>query len=355
MSRPSFLFFAFLLLAGGAASAAPLSFDLPLAQQQALGIETRLAGSMAAASSRLPARVIAPPAQMRVLAAPVAGLVEMLAVVPGESVRRGQVIARLSSPQALELQRDVQQSAAQATLWRQNLQRDERLFAEGLIAESRLRETRAAASQALAQHDERRHSLELMGGGRGKVGEALALTAPIDGVILEQGAQLGQRVEAATPIYRLASLSPLWLDIQAPLPLAAALRPGMPLRVVDPPVGGKIVTVGRSVDPLSNGVLVRGEITVGAELLIIGQMLEVEFDNPTGQGITVPTAAVVRHAGATLVFVLGDRPGRFTARPVRIVSKGGDTIRVDGLAADEQVVVKGASGLKALLGAAGAP
>ncbi|MDR1994278.1 efflux RND transporter periplasmic adaptor subunit [Azonexus sp.] len=353
MSRLIPLFFAFFLLAGsGMLSAAP-SLDLSAAQQRALGIETQPAGSIAAASSRLPARVVVPPAQMRVLAAPVAGRMEMLAVVPGEAVRRGQVIAKLSSPQALELQRDVQQSAAQAALWRQNLQRDEQLFAEGLIAESRLRETRAAASQAFAQHDERRHSLELAGGDRGKPGEPLALVAPIDGIVLEQGVQLGQRVEAATPIYQIARLSPLWLDIQVPLPLAATLKVGMPLKVVAPPVSGKIVAVGRSVDPLSNGVLVRGEIAAGSELLTTGQMLEVEFDSQASHGIPIPAAAVIRHEGAVLVFVLGDAPGRFTARPVRIVSQGGGTVRVDGLQPDERVVVKGTSGLKALLGETG--
>jgi RND family efflux transporter MFP subunit len=353
MSRPVYWFFTFFLLAGsGALSAAPV-LELSAAQQRALGIETQPAGDMAAASGRLPARVVVPPAQMRVLAAPVAGRVEMLAVVPGETVRRGQVLARLSSPQALELQRDVRQSAAQATLWRQNLQRDEQLFAEGLIAESRLLATRAAASQALAQHDERRRSLELAGGGLGKAGESLALVAPIDGVVLAQEAELGQRLEAAAPIYQLARLSPLWLEIQAPLPLAASLQAGMALKTVAPAVSGKIVVVGRSVDPLSNGVLVRGEVVAGAELLTTGQVLEVEFASRAGQGIALPAAAVVRHEGAALVFVADAAPGRFVARPVRIVSQGGGTVRVDGLQADERVVVKGASGLKAMLGEAG--
>jgi cobalt-zinc-cadmium efflux system membrane fusion protein len=39
--------------------------------------------------------------------------------------------------------------------------------------------------------------------------------------------QLGQRVEAATLIYRIAKLSPLWLEIQAPVDFAATLTEGM--------------------------------------------------------------------------------------------------------------------------------
>jgi len=344
---------ALLLLVCGNVFAAEASLDLSETQRRALGIETRPAGGGVVANSRLPARVAVPPAQMRVVAAPVAGLLEMLAFVPGQAVRQGQVLARLNSPQALELQRDVQQSAAQAALLRQNLQRDEQLFAEGLIAESRLQETRAAAVQAFALHDERRRGLQLAGGGRGKPGEALPLVAPIDGVILEQEAQLGQRVEAAATIYRIARLSPLWVEIQVPLAQAAVLRPGMPMTVVDPPLHGKLVAIGRSVDPLSQGVLARGEIVAGAQLLTPGQVLEVELDSHAGQGVQVPAAAVVRHEGKPLVFVAADGAGRFAARPVNILSQSGGSARIEGVEAGEQVVVKGASGLKAMLDAPG--
>ena len=348
MNKSFSLTIALYLLACSLASAATELAVSP-SQRQALGIETQVAGSVAMANSRLPARVEVPPGQIRILAAPVAGLVDMLAVVPGEQVRRGQVLARLKSPQALELQRDVLQSSAQASLWRQNLQRDELLFAEGLIAESRLQGTRAAASQAFAQQAERSRVLQLAGGAPGKLGDSLALVAAIDGVVLEQGAQLGQRVEAAMPIYRLASLSPLWLEIQVPQSVAATLRKGMPLKVVNPPLNGKLVAIGRSVDPLSQSVLVRGEIHAGAEQLIPGQLLEVELDSQAGQGVQLPSSAVIRHAGATLVFVAGPAPERFEPRSVSIVSQGSNRVRVDGIRPGELVVVKGASGLKAML------
>lgn len=352
MNKAFFLAIAAYVLACHPLSAAT-SLDLSESQHQALGIATQLAGSGAVANSRLPARVEVPPGQIRILAAPVAGVLEMLAVVPGEQVRRGQVLARLTSPQALELQRDVLQATAQATLWRQNLRRDEQLFAEGLIPEARLHSTRASASQAIAQQAERSRGLQLAGGVPGKLGESLALVATIDGVVLEQSAQLGQRVEAAAPIYRLASLSPLWLEIQVPMAVAATLRQGMPFKVASPALQGKLVAIGRSVDPLSQGVLVRGEVHAGAEQLIPGQLVEVELDSPSGQGIQLPASAVVRQAGSALVFVAAATPGRFEARAVNILSQGGNAVRVTGVRPGEAVVVKGASGLKAMLGESG--
>ena len=327
---------------------------LQASQMRSLGIETALVGQADQQRQGVyPARVLVPNEQMRVVAAPVAGMLEMLAVAPGATVRRGQVLARLASPQALELQRDALQAGSQSALLRQSLKRDEQLFAEGLIAESRLQATRAAASQAAAQTAERQQGLALAGIAPGKLGASLALTAPIDGVVLEQGGQLGQRVEAATLIYRIAKLTPLWLEIQVPLAVAATLKEGMAIKLADRDISGRLIAIGRAVDPASQTVLLRAEVDKGAAALHAGQVLEVEIASPAGkQQQRLPAAALVRHDGTTYAFVQtasDDQGTRFAARPVQIVSQGGDSVLVDGVQSGERVAVRGVSGLKAML------
>lgn len=343
------------LLILAAAHADPIRLEA--AQIKALGIETRVTeGAASTAIATYPARVTVPNAQMRVVAAPVAGVVEMLAVAPGSPVRRGQVLARLASPQALELQRDALQSASQSSLMQQNLKRDEALYAEGLIAESRLQATRAAAAQAAAQASERRQGLALAGGEPGKLGGALALIAPIDGYVLEQGVQLGQRVEAAAPVYRIARLKPLWLEIQVPMTIATGLREGQSTRIADAPVSGKLTAIGRAVDPTSQTVLVRAVIDQGAEMLIPGQAVAVGLDGVSRGGLRVGSAALVRHDGETLVFVQtagNAERAEFAARKVRVLGQGGNEATVDGLQPGERIVVRGISGLKAMLAGVG--
>ena len=347
--RHPFLFA--LLLSSLAVAGEPIA--LQAAQVKALGIKTVAVGQAdTARAGSLPARVLVPNTQMRIIAAPVAGLVEMLAVAPGEAVKKGQVLARLLSSQALELQRDAVQAGSQAALLQQNLKRDEQLFAEGLIAESRLQATRAAATQANALAGERRQGLALAGATAGKMGGFLALTATIDGVVLEQSAQLGQRVEAATPIYHIAQLSPLWLEIQAPLDFAATLKNGTAVKVADSGVSGRLIGIGRAVDASSQTVLLRAEVSSGAESLRPGQVVAVEIASGALRGQTLPTSAVIRNAGQPLVFVLltGSEPAvRFEARPVQVIAQSGERIVVDGVKAGEQVASQGVSGLKAIL------
>ena len=324
-------------------------------QVKALGIETITVGQADnARSGTLPGRVLVPNEQMRVVAAPVGGMVEMLAVAPGSPVKKGQVVAHLASPQALELQRDVLQSGSQASLLQQSLKRDEQLFAEGLIAESRLQGSRAAANQANALASERRQGLALAGVAPGKLGGSLALTAAIDGIVLEQGVQLGQRIEASTLIYRIAKLSPLWLEIQAPVELATTLKEGMAVKVANSEVSGKLISVGRSVDAASQTVLLRALVSQGADRLRPGQVIEVEIAGTTlqGQGQRLPASTLIRHESKPVVFVQSassDKGVSFELRPVRVISQGGDSVVVDGVNAGERVASKGVSGLKAML------
>lgn len=334
-------------LSVGAFAAEPLSLQAP--QLKVLGVETADVAE-AAGSGRLPARVTVPNAQKRIVAAPVAGLVAQLAVAPGTAVRRGQPLAELASPQALELQRDALQAGSQSALAQQNLKRDEALYAEGLIAESRLQASRAAAAQAGAAADQGRRSLALAGLVPGKMGSVLPLTAPIDGVVLEQNVQLGQRVEVSTPLYTIARLAPLWLEIQVPQEFAAMLRVGMAVRVSGSAVAGKLIAIGRAVDAASQTILLRAEVAAGAETLRPGQVCEVELAAGSG-GRRLPAAALARIDGQPVVFVqtAADAKGaEFAIKPVRILSQGGDSVSVDGLAAGERVVVRGVSGLKAI-------
>lgn len=336
------------LLVTTVARAADADF-IPLspAQAQALGIGTeRLPGASGARATGLPGTISIPNGQQRVVAAPLAGIVESLETAPGMNVRKGQILARIASPQALELQRDRVQADAQATLARQTLQRDEQLFREGLIAESRLQASRANATQAAAQAAERRQELTLA---QHSGGQTLSLAAPISGSVLEQSVTVGQRVEQATPLYRIARLDPLSVDIQAPLAVASQVRVGTPIRIPADQASGEIIAVGRAVDPANQSVLLRGLITRGTEALRPGQVAAVDLDLPPaknpGYTTQIAQSALIHHRNRQWVFV-ADKNG-YRALPVQTTGRLGGAILVSGLPAGAPVVTTGVAALKA--------
>ncbi len=336
----------FLLLASAPLLAAPDADLIELKPAQLHGLDIRsltLAAGGGMAQRGLPAQVVVPNDQMRVVSAPLAGVVESLLVAPGMAVKKGQPLARLASPHALELQRDIHQTGAQAELARQSRQRDELLFKEGLIAESRVQASRAAALQADAAAHERRQALGLAGAAQGA---SLTLLSPLDGVVLEQTANLGQRVDGAAPLYRIGKLSPLWLEIQVPAELALMAREGQ--AVAAGAARGKLISIGRAVSSGSQTVLLRALMKEGAESLRPGQALEARIDLPVTAGFSLPAGALARNAGRTVVFVQQGAGNSFRAVNVKLLSQGSDSVQVDGLKAGDRVAVQGVSGLKAV-------
>lgn len=353
---------AFLLfvLAGVAATAQAQTDErrtLTARQIEALGIRIQTVdGAQAASFARYPAQVVVPVARQRLVAAPLPALVESLQVAVGDPVRAGQTLAVLRSAQASELQRDVAQATSQVDLARRSLERDEQLFAEGLIAQSRLDAARAQARQAQAQQIERRRALEQAGVSAGS--GQIVLRAPIAGVVLEQHAVLGQRVEQAAPLYRIATLDRLWVEMQAPATDAAALAPGRAVRVEASPaagrdareIEGRVIALGQSVDEATQTVLVRAEVHASNGILRPGQTVVATVEMPGAGTVRLPATAVVEEGGATVVFVQ-EAAGSFVRVPVGVVHSADSVVTVSGIAAGAQVVVHGTAALKAVFAA----
>jgi multidrug efflux pump subunit AcrA (membrane-fusion protein) len=332
---------------------------LSAAQSKALGITTVAPEAQATGEiTGLAAEVMVPNSQLHVVSTPLAGLVESVLVAVNERVRRGQPLARMQSSALAEAQRGYLQAATQTQLARANLDRDQKLAAEGLIAESRLMSTQANHIEATALLAERRHALKLAGMADtaiaalltgNAISSSVTIAAPVDGVVIEQVAQAGQRLEAYTPIYRIARLDPLWLEIQVPLARAAGLHEGARVRVPSVEASGRIISVGRSVTPESQTVMLRALISVNAARLRPGQYVETAVaaaDTAVVQW-RVPNGSLVRHQNRLLVFAKSSKGFRTVV--VTMINEGATSSVVAGSLQDAAIAVGGISALKAQL------
>lgn len=336
-----------IFLSASTAMAADGPVSLNPAQVDALGIRTQIARAGAVAiGSRYPAIVLIPASQQRVVASPMPALVEGLVVSVGDHVRAGQVLGTLRSAQAQELQHDVHVARSQAALSNGTLMRDEQLFREGLIANARLEASRSQASLAREQRAERELALHHAGGSAAQEGGGLTLRAPISGVVLERPALVGQRVEANSMLYRLAVLSPLWLEMQMPAREASTVHLGDVLTVARSNARGRVIAVGQAVDPTSQTILVRAELNSPLIDLRPGQAVEAQLQGSAGGLVNVPAAALFDEGGKPTLFI-EVAPGRFETRQVAVASHGGGEASVRGLPTGSQVVVQGIASLKA--------
>jgi len=326
------------------------------AQQQNLGVTVTPVGKNTMLSSRrFPAEIMVPVGQDRVVSAPQAGLLDQLFVAAGQEVKKGQAIAHLTSPDLLGLQRDYLQALTQKNLSAKSLARDAELFKDGIIPQRRYLETQSAHEEVSATIAQRKQSLRLAGMSDASINKmnptsgmnsGITLTSPIDGQVLEQMVTTGQRVDMAMPLYKIAKLNPLWLEIHAPLEGLPFVKIGMQVQVPKLQAYGKLIAVIRSVNRADQTMHLRAEITQGTEKLSPGQIVEAEISlGPQEQHFSVPKSALARQGTEAIVFV--QTKTGFHPLKVKVVFEQGDEAVVDAnFKGNERIAVSGIAAIK---------
>lgn len=333
------------------------------AQIKTLGIETTsLTSQTNGTSQRLPGEIVVPIEQARIVSAPQPGLIDQVMVAAGQQVKQGQVLAHLSSPELVALQRDHLQALSQHKLSENAFKRDSELYKDGIIAERRYLTTETAHDELNALLNERRQALRLSGmspqsikqlESSGVYTNGLSLSAPIDGVILEQMVTAGQRVDSATPLYRIGKLSPLWLEMHVPTQALNGIKLGMPARVSNTEATGKVIAIVPSINKLDQTALVRVLLNKGINTLAPGQMVEAEIaqSGNNKNSFSVPKASLVQVSNAKNInqsFVFVKAKNGFEARPVSVVGNVGNQSLIAGnFTGNEQIVASGTAMLKA--------
>lgn len=327
------------------------------AQMAQIGITLApVEGTNIVMTDRLPARVTIPPNQERVVSAPDAGLVSNLLAAVGEEVAADQVIAILESVDFIGLQREFLQAVTELRLARADLRRDQQLNQEGIIAARRFLETRGRFEQARARLDERRQALLLVGmdavaiqrlENTRQLSSTLEVKAPIAGAVLENMTTLGQRVARADPLYRLAQLEPLWLELRIPLDRLPGVTSGTAVALPCADAKAQVMAIGPSVDPINQTVLVRAEVKGARGCLRPGQFIEGRLQlGAAKQQFRIPSSALARGSKVTMVFV--HAPFGFLATPVTVLSEQDGYAVVDGgLQVGQSVAASGIAAIKA--------
>lgn len=322
-----------------------------------MGIESELLTDKPASRNVVyPARVIIPPHQVSVVAAPIAARIDALEVDEDQEVKQGMVLARLNSPALIRAQSEFLQAVNQERFLQETLNREQSLSSDRTVSLKQLQATRNEHGHATATVAERRQILRDYGMPDEAIASLVAtrafdsrtvVTSPVDGVVIECLIVPGQRVEAHAALFKVARLSPLWLELQVPAQRAARFSLGAPVEVAGVGVAAKVIAIGTSADKSTQAVAVRAELGYGAGKLKPGQFVEVvvTFPGEAGKTWSVRPVSVVRRGKDAFVFIKTEKG--FRAQPVTVVEETRDAILVTGdLTAGAKIAVRGVVALK---------
>lgn len=251
-----------------------------------------LALTLAGLSGASPAQLAAPPAvrppaqplgcliephRVAEVGSPVIGVIETLHAERGDRVQRGQPLATLRA----DVERASVQVAAgraqamgeynaalsNAELARQKLVRAKDLAGQQFISPQALEQARAEAAVAENRLVQAREQRDILAREAELSRAQLALRtirSPSTGVVADRYLSVGERVEEK-PVFRIAVVDPLRVEVVLPAQLYGTLRTGMRLNVTPELPGAaaraaKVVLVDRLVDGASNTFRVRLEL-----------------------------------------------------------------------------------------------
>ena len=334
----------------------PAKFTVASSQLQALGIQTTpLQNQPDTVRARYPAQVVIPPNAEQVISSPVTGLVLQLLVQENQTVRAGAALIRIASPELGQLQLQLLQANTRATLARQAAQREQNLFAEGLIAQRRVQEAQSALQEADATLKQAKTALRLTGmpitvidkvATSGNPQDSLTLAATQAGVVTEIKVKPGQRIDSTVPLLHLAQTDTLWLEIQVPVFESSSWAPGTKLKVQGRDITAQILSSSAIVASGSQMVVMRALVQGTAGQVRAGELLTVELPiAATSGGWDLPLSAVAHDGNQAFVFVR--TTDGFEARPVKVLAGAGQRVRIQGRFKEgEQVAISGVVALK---------
>ncbi len=284
----------------------PLAAALLLAQVAVAGPPTQQAPQ--------PLGCLIEPYSVSDLGSPVVGVIEQVHVERGDTVRAGQPLATLRADvekMSVEVahgralaQGELKAAEANAELARQKLVRAgdlarqefisaqalEQARAEALVAENRLVQAREQRDIYAREHQLARAQLGLR-----------TIRSPSNGVVADRFMSAGERVEEK-PMFRIAVVDPLRVEVVLPASLYPAVRQGMEMRITpDFPAAAprlaKVVLVDKVIEGASNTFRARLTLPNAGNRLPAGLRCRAELPQLDAAGPKPAAHASARGAG----------------------------------------------------------
>lgn len=343
--RLSLLALPMALIAGTAAQSKEVAITPAQVERLEIKVET-VRRAVTEAVALLPGTVT-PAMNARIMAAaPFGGTLVQLHALPGQKIKKGEPLATISSRELLEAVSQVAQSEAELQMAEAVARRKRTLVDKGfqspVVAEEA--EGQVAKIKAVMEQHKRTASL---GGISVGIGGQYSIPAPADGIIVEARAMLGDKLDAMAPVVSIDTSSELSIEVQLPAHLAARIKAGDKIQVIDGPEG-TVVSVGGSLDRMTRSAALVASVPANSGLMP-GQMVTLSVQRPAEVGgLAVPAAAVARVDGKDSVFVRTDNG--FTLVPVTLRGRSplGATIAGE-IAQDAQVASSGLPQLEQML------
>jgi RND family efflux transporter MFP subunit len=295
----------------------------------------------------------------------VGGIVRSIGPELGQSVRKGQTIAIVSSSDLAEAQTKYLAAFAELEEHHKHHARTEKLVAIGAASREELEMATSKLKAAESEMANLRQRLLLLGlssqrvsalRSASQVSSEVSLPSPASGTVTSRTVNSGEVIEANKELLRVTDLSSVWVvgqvyekdlgkvHIGSGVSISTDAYPGHVFR-------GQVSYVDPKVDSQTRTAQARIELGNPGQQLKIGMYVNVAFAALGGAGFTVPVVpvgAVQNMGNRQAVFVATNDPNVFAMRFVRLGPESNGYYPVlEGVSVGDRVVTEGSFMLRA--------
>lgn len=290
------------------------------------------------------------------IGANVTGRVSEILAVPGQMVKQGDVLAKITSTELTQSQLAYLKAKSASQLADQAANRAKILYKEDVIALAELQKREAEASSAKAEFRAANDQLKVQGMDQASI-DRLAksgviesinnVIATIPGEIVERKINKGQVVQPADALFTVADLSTLWAISEVPESNSYLIHKGQKASVIIPAlrnqeIEGVVAHVDSIVNPQTRTVVVRMELSNKDGLIKPGMLATMLIESQPVERLVVPLAAIVREDNHDHVFVRLD-DDLYRMVPVKLGPEGkGFRPVISGLKEGQEIAIEGA-------------
>ena len=285
------------------------------------------------------------------ISSPVLGRATKLHAQIGETVKAGQVLVSIDSPDLGGAIADYRKAIADLELKRKALERSQMLLDGGVIAHKDFESSEADMAQSQAEAIRTKGRLKNLNIDSNSVAgaENFTLKAPMAGVIVDRQINVGNEVrpDANTPLFIITNPSHLWATIDLPERDLSKISLGQPISIqVDAyqneSFTGIIQSIGTMVDPVTRRIQVRCSVDSKNKLKPEMYARITPLNKRNQKAIRIPNSALITEGLYSYVFV-ETSPGHLKKRRVTLDVQEREYATVKaGLSAGEKLVVSGA-------------
>lgn len=239
------------------------------------------------------------------------GVLQTLLVHPGSEVRKGQVIATIINTEVSGLQQELASVNARLNLAGLEYNRQKELVAGNAAPLKNLQRAQAEQSSLQAQQAALKQQLATLGistAARAGSAPVMTLRAPISGTISDIHAQIGSRVDIATPVAMIVNNSQLHLDLfvyEKDLP-SIAKGQTIHFTLTNNPgteYDATIFSIGTAFADGSQAVPVHADVQGNKTGLIEGMNVTAVISIGHATAMAVPDEAIVSNGGKDYILV----------------------------------------------------